>query len=113
MRKAAKVSIIVMLFGLSWMAYNFLVANPAHQQKMQQYDQALATCDQKTKLLDAASVALDNGDEARSHQLQLQADNIHCGTTGAASSSPSSPAGANNTVIINGHPMNAITGKYT
>ena len=82
MRKAQKVSIMVMLFGLSWMAYNFLVANPIHDQKMKAYDTAIAACDQKTKLLDQASVALDKGDSAASDQLQVQADNIQCGVSG-------------------------------
>jgi hypothetical protein len=78
MRKRVIISVSMLVFGLSWMAYNFLVANPIHDQKMKAFNEKSALCDQKMKLLDQATVALDKGDSAASDGLQLQADNIKC-----------------------------------
>ena len=69
MRKAAIISIIVLIFGLSWLAYNFFVGNPAHNAKM-------ACLDQKAKLLDQKMAALDRGDQSLADQLQLEVDNV-------------------------------------
>jgi hypothetical protein len=75
-KKAVIISVSVLLFGLSWMAYNFFIANPIHDQKMKAYDTAIANCDQKSKLLDQAQIALDKGDDSTAHQLEYQADSI-------------------------------------
>jgi hypothetical protein len=69
MRKAAKVSIAVMIFGLSWIVYNYFVTTPAHNAKMSCFDQ-------KGKLLDQKMLALDQGNQELADKLQLQIDNI-------------------------------------
>jgi hypothetical protein len=69
MRKRKLIPLFIMLFGISWIIYNYFVTTPAHNVKMSCYDA-------KLKLLDQASLALDQGNQELAHQYQLEADSI-------------------------------------
>ena len=71
-RRAAKVVGIILVtitFLIIWNAVVVPAINAPHEQK-------IAICDQKSKILDQAAIALDHNDQAKYDELQLQADSI-------------------------------------